>query len=89
MKLSNHARIRMQQRGIRPIVIDWLVAYGERVHQRGAELFYFNKRGRMALNKDLGRNALRGFSKNLNAYLVCSEGTIVTVGHRYTRVVRH
>ena len=50
MKLSNHARIRMQQRGIPRLIVDWLAAYGEIDHQRGAEVFYFNGKARRALD---------------------------------------
>lgn len=89
MKLSRHAKIRMQQRAIPPIVVDWLAAYGQVDHQRGSELFYFNKKSRQTLKRDLGRRALRGYSKCLNAYMVCTGGTITTVGHRYQRVIRH
>ena len=89
MKLSKHAKVRMQQRCIPRVVVDWLAAYGEVDHQRGAELFYFNEKARRALRKDLGRRALRGYSKSLNTYMVCTAGTIATVGHLHRRVVRH
>ena len=51
MKLSQHARIRMQQRGIPRLAVDWLAAYGAVDHQRGAELFYFDRRARQALER--------------------------------------
>ena len=44
MKLSKHAKIRMQQRGITAPVIDWLLAYEEVDYQRGAQLYYFKER---------------------------------------------
>ncbi len=91
MVLSQHAKIRMQQRGIPPLIIDWLAAYGEIDHQGGgSELFYFTKKARNAITRDLGKRALRGYSKCLNAYMVvCNGGTIATVGHRYQRIIRH
>lgn len=89
MVLSDHARIRMQQRGIPRRVIDWLAAYGEIDHQRGSELFYFTPRARRALERDVGRRQLRRYAKALNAYMICAEGQIATVGHRYRRIVRH
>lgn len=79
----------MQQRAIPLRVVDWLAAYGQVDHQRGSELFYFNKRSRRALKRDLGRSALRGLSKCMDAYMVYADGKIATVGHRYQRVVRH
>jgi len=38
MRLTKHARKRMQQRGIPGLVVDWLLAYGEIDHQQGAEI---------------------------------------------------
>ena len=89
MKLSNHAKVRMQQRGIPRRAIDWLAAYGEVNHQRGAEVFYFNRKARQALERDVGRRMVKRNEKALNAYMVCMEGQIATVGHRYQRIVRH
>ncbi len=89
MKLSKHACIRMQQRGISSLAVDRLAAYGQVDHQRGAELFYFNKKSREALKRDLGNHRLRGHAKTLNAYMVSTGDRIATVGHRYQRVVRH
>ncbi len=89
MKLTNHARVRMQQRAISRQVVDWLAAYGEVDHQRGAEVFYFNRKSRQALERDVGRRMLQRNEKALNAYMVCAEGRIATVGHRYQRIVRH
>ena len=89
MRLSNHARVRMQQRGIPRKAVDLLAAYGQIDHQRGSELFYFNKESRRALKRDLGRRSLRGYSKCLGTYMVCVGETIATVGHRYQRIIRH
>jgi len=89
MKLSKHARIRMQQRGIPRCIVDWLAAYGEVDHQGGSELYYFTRRTRKALQRDLGKQALRGYSKSMDAYMIHIDGRIATVGHRFRRVVRH
>ncbi len=89
MKLSKHAKIRMQQRGITAPVIDWLLAYGEVDHQRGAQLYYFNGKSRRALERDIGQRRLRRQEKAMNTFLVCTEDRIATVGHLYQRVVRH
>ena len=89
MVLSEHARVRMQQRGLPRRVVDWLAAYGEVEHQCGAEVFYFTRRSRKALERDFGRRQVRRHAKALNAYMVCAEGRIATVGHRHRRIVRH
>ena len=90
MRLTLHARKRMQQRGFTRNAVDLLAAYGAVDHQRGAELFYFDKAARRAVFRDLGKGALRGMEKSLNAYMVVTrDGMITTIGHRYRRVVRH
>ncbi len=89
MKLTRHAKIRMQQRGIPRCVVDWLAAYGEIDHQPGSELYYFTRRTRQAMQRDMGKRALRGYSKCMDAYMIHVDGMIATVGHRYQRVVRH
>ncbi len=89
MKLSKHAKIRMQQRGIAAPVIDWLLAYGEVDHQRGAQLYYFNGKSRRALERDIGQRRFRRHEKAMNTFLVCTADRIVTVGHLYQRAVRH
>ena len=89
LQLSQHARIRMQQRGIPQRVLEWLSAYGEIDYQRGAELYYFTRRSRLALQRNEDAAELRRYSKALDSYMVCTEGRVATVGHRYQRVVRH
>ena len=89
MKLSKHARTRMQQRGITTPVVDWLLAYGEVDYQHGAQMYYFNGKSRLALERDVGRRRLKRYEKAMNTYLVCTDARIVTVGHLYQRVVRH
>ena len=88
MLLSQHARIRMQQRGIPPRVLDWLLGYGAIDYQRGSELYYFNRSARQALARDVGRRLLKRYDKCLDAYAVCADGQVTTVGHLYRRVVR-
>ena len=89
MRVSQHARKRMQQRGLPRHIVDWLAAYGEIDHQSGAEVFYFNRRARQALARDVGERLLQRYAKALDAYMVCADGQVVTVGHLYQRVVRH
>jgi hypothetical protein len=89
MKLTKHAKIRMQQRGIERQVVDWLAAYGEIDHQRGAEVFFFNQKSRKSLARDVGERLLKRYSKQLDTFMVYTDGAILTVGHRYQRVVRH
>jgi hypothetical protein len=90
MELTHHASVRMQQRGFPPFVIDWLFVYGQVDHMGGgSKLFYFNKHSRWAIENELGAENLKGYSKCLNAYMVCADGMVITVGHRFRRITRH
>ena len=91
MTLSHHAQQRMQQRGIPLKVVDYLLAYGRVSHDhRGGRVIWLDKRSRARLGAGEGRQVLRGMDKLLNAYVVTdTDGTVVTVGHRYRRIKRH
>ena len=48
--VTKHAVARMQQRAIFPEIVDFLLEYGRcEHHQRGALLYYLDKRGRQHL----------------------------------------
>lgn len=89
MNLSRHAQVRMQQRGIPVPIVEWLLAYGAVNYQKGTELYYFNKQSRKLLERDFGKHELARYEKALDAYVISSSGKIITVGHRFQRVVRH
>ena len=64
---TEHARVRMQQRGIPAAAVDLLVNYGRFAPAgRGCEIVYLKK-----------TYAILG-----------ADGAIVTVGHRYRRILR-
>lgn len=76
--LTNHARARMQQRGIRPEILGALLDYGREVHvDGGRDLVFFDKRARSRLAKSGNSYAILG-----------SDGMVITVGHRYRRIPR-
>ena len=53
--LTEHAKIRMQQRAIPSLVVSLLLDYGERAPAgRGGEIFYFGKRGRQRVLRSEG-----------------------------------
>jgi len=86
---TEHARARMQQRGISPAAVEILMSYGRSSHDHlGCEVVYFDKPARKRLarqNPAAAREAER-FSR---AYAVLgSDGAVVTVGHRYRRFKR-
>ena len=90
MSLTRHARIRMQQRGIRADVVENLLNYGCAAHDhRGAEILFFDKAARRRIARERGDDALRRLGKRLRTYLVMdSGGEVLTVGHRTRRIRR-
>ena len=87
--LTPHARTRMQQRGIRPEMLEALLDYGREVHVPGGRgLVFFDKRARARL-------ARAGLVRDAQAERLCksyavlsSDGIVITVGHRYRRMPR-
>jgi hypothetical protein len=87
--LTRHAKLRASQRGIPPLIVQWLLAYGEESHDRhGGLIRYFSHRSVRRLKRDVGAQPIRELRKYLGAYAVegGDTGEIVTVGWRYRRV---
>ena len=87
MNLSSHAQIRMQQRGISARVVKWLQDYGRHTpdHRKGT-IVHFDRRSKQKLRQALPSKALAKYDKQLDAYLIMTDGLVVTVGHRYKRI---
>ena len=86
--LTDHARIRMQQRGIPPAALEMLLDYGREAydHRHGCRVVLFDKRCRRKLAERIGARAIRSLERHLNAYaVVASDGAVVTVGHRHRK----
>lgn len=82
---SQHAEARTQQRGIPPLVHDWLLDYGEeRYDGRGGVIRYFNKHSVRKMERDFGRAPLKRLTDYFRCYLVESsrDGAVITVGKR-------
>lgn len=89
-QLTQHAAVRMQQRGITSTALESLLDYGSVAYDhRGATIIYFDKKARTRLLKNGGRARYRVMEKKLNAYAVVgTDGAVVTVGHRDRRISR-
>lgn len=90
-RLTDHARVRLQQRGIPEPVLECLLAYGRTVHDhRGAELVFFDHQARDRLRRTQGAEAFKKLEPKLDTYVVIAEnGVVLTVGHRTKRINRH
>jgi len=55
IQMTKHAAARQQQRGIPPLIMEWLADYGTTCHDHhGAEILYFDKQSRKALARSVG-----------------------------------
>ena len=91
---STHAFKRAQQRGIPPLIRDWLLSYGEeRYDHHGGIVRYFTRTSIRNLEREVGREPLRRLAEYLTCYLVESstDGQIITVGKRHqgAHIFRH
>lgn len=88
--LTRHASVRSQQRGIPPLIMDWLVRYGTRqAAQDGASILFFDKASRRRLAHDVGAPVLQALDPMLDAYIVqAADDAVITVGWRTKRVLR-
>lgn len=89
--VTSHARVRMQQRGVPPLILEWLLQYGATAYDgHGARIRYFDKHAKQQIRRAKGDVVLRRLHELFDSYAVVSEdGAVVTVGHRYRRAKRH
>lgn len=87
---SQHAAVRAQQRGIPPLIVQWLIAYGEeQPDNKGARVVYFTKRSRKRIARENGDMVVRRLHDFLNAYaVIASDGQLITCGHRVKKINR-
>jgi hypothetical protein len=86
---SHHARARMQQRGISAATVEALLDFGREVHvDRGRDLVFFDKRARARLAKANPAAAAEADRITKSYAILGSDGTVITVGHRYRRIAR-
>ena len=85
---SRHAATRAQKRGIPPLIVDWLIAYGEEESaNRGARVVYFTKRSRKQIARDNGEMIVRRLHGLMNTYaVIASDGSLITCGHRFKKI---
>lgn len=90
MKLTQHAQVRTQQRGIPPLMIDLLEQFGTKEKASdGAVMLYFDKAARRHVKSYAGVLA-RFIEDFMDVYAVVSaDDSVITVGHRYEHIRRH
>lgn len=84
MNMTRQALIKQHQRAIPPLIIDWLCRFGCRITgMNGTTVVFFDKASRRSLRAEAGHVVVRRLSDMMDAYLVMSDGKIITVGHRF------
>ena len=86
---SRHAQIRMQQRAIPPVIVEWILDYGCDMRHHGASVHFLDQEARDKLKREIGGKRYAQVENRLNAYVVVSDDSrILTVGWRYRRFKR-
>lgn len=88
---TDHAQVRAQQRGVPPLILEWLMTYGStQADQRGGEIRYFDHAARRRLSRAVGHKVVDLLGQLLDMYAVMSnDGAVITTGHRFKRICRH
>jgi hypothetical protein len=84
---SGHARTRMQQRSISPLVAEWIMDFGTSRRSRGAEFITLDRKGRKRLREHVGHSVYNQISSLLGTVVVLADdGTVITAAHRRVRL---
>lgn len=85
---TRHAQVRCKQRGIRPAVINTILAYGRQRRRHGADVYFMDSSARKLARSELGRIGYAKIADRLDAYLIMSdEGQVVTAAIRLRRLM--
>ncbi len=90
MNMTYHAAVRSQQRGVPPLIMQWLDQFGEEQYDgHGAIIKYFSRASRRIMEREFGSNPVKKMSEFLNIYKIESQdGTVITTGHLTKRIKR-
>ena len=90
VRLSPHAAVRMQQRGVRSELLQHLLHYGRRSYDHlGGQIVLFDERALNRLSRSEPVETVQLARDHRDVYAVVSgDGCVVTVGHRFKRVLR-
>jgi len=90
MSMTHHARLRSQQRGIPPILLDLLRQFGRSEPAGGgATKMFFDKAARRRLQAYAGPLAGH-LNQHLDVYVVVGpDDQVITTAHRTERIRRH
>ena len=85
---TKHANERIVKRGIPPLIVEWLMTYGNETHAAdGANIRYFDKKCRKKLKSTIGALPYSRLEDQMDCYLIEKDGVVVTVGHRIKKIM--
>lgn len=80
---------RSHQAAVPPLIIDWLCKHGSRIHGlNGTTICFFDKNSRRSLVGEVGAVIVRRLSDLMDAYLIMSGDSVVSVGRNYKPLSR-
>lgn len=85
MNISCHAELRMNQRGITPLMIDLLKEFGAVQYHGGSEVLTPNKAYKRELKKYCGSKIAQVVLAGHPPYIVINEDTLVTTARKTKR----
>lgn len=88
--VTDHARMRMQQRGLQQSQIEWLLEYGSERYDRCGKLWLsYDRKAKKLMRKYLPSDILKRIKLDTYGVIAEENGVLVTVGHRTKRFHRH
>ena len=89
--VSQHAKIRMQQRAISADMLESLLDFGQvKFNGQGTEILTFPKKVVKNLKKELNHKVFMKIERHLNLYAIMSSGgELITTGYRTKRLKGH
>jgi len=89
--VSQHAKVRMQQRAISEDMLESLLDFGQvKFNGQGTEILTFPKRVVKHLKKELDHKVFMKIERHLNLYaIMSSDGELITTGYRTKRLKGH
>ena len=89
MTATQHATIRMQQRGIPEQVVRNIIVHGSsRKAPGGAVARFVSKKDLKRLARSLPKNECKQLDRHKSVYVVMVSESVITVGHRTKRFYR-
>ena len=89
--VSQHAKVRMQQRAISEDMIESFLDFGQvKFNGQGTEILTFPKKVVKNLRKELDHKVFARIERHLNLYaIMSSDGELITTGYRTKRLKGH